>query len=260
MRRIYSHKRIKSGMTLVELVVAMALTAIFGAAFIVLVLPVERIYTRTTDVSRAQLLADTIVDSLRAECANAYVQGVDDIWIGNDGNALYSDTNQPTKETDPGSVLVIRKNSGYCETIFANGSVPLSVYTDLTTGESAIPDSGDISSRAILKLFYVDSSDGQTKGVPGTEAGYVHFGYFKSQGGNSSIVYPVEAYDYTNPFAYAAYREYKVKLTFSDLSPADKCHTYVNCQIDIFKENAEGGAEIVYTRNTVLCFAGQVQE
>ena len=245
-------------MTLVELVVAMALTSLFATACVMLILPIERIYSRTTDVSRAQLVADTVVDALRAECANAYIQGVDDIWIGSDGNALYTDS--PTKSDGPGSVLVIRKNSGYCETIFADDSIPLTVYTDLTTGENALQNSGDVSSRAIPKLFYLDESDGQTKGVPGTESGYVHFGYFKSQGGNSSIVYPVENYDYTNPFSYATYREYKVKLTFSDLSPSDNCHAYVKCKIEIFKENSSGNEEIVYTRNTVLCFAGQVQE
>ena len=253
MRRIYSHKRIKSGMTLVELVVAMALTAIFGAACIVLVLPVERIYTRTTDVSRAQLLADTIVDSLRTECANTYIQGKDDIWICDSGDSLYDADSLPSGIPE-GHVLVIRKNPGYCQTLYSNGQVPQAVYDTFTsyTGEDAMKN-GDVTSRAILRMFNV--KDGNTVASPDTETGYVHFGYFVCGGGNDKIVYPTEYYDFTNPVPYAAYREYTVDMTFSELTPENDCHSSVMCRIDILK-----GGEIVYTRNTVLCFAGKVQE
>ena len=86
MKRVETKRKTKLAMTLVELVVAMALTALFATACIMLVLPVERIYTRTTDVSRAQILADTIVDSLRTECANTYIDGKGAVWIGSIGN------------------------------------------------------------------------------------------------------------------------------------------------------------------------------
>ena len=229
MKPIKHNKRFKKAMTLVEVIVAMALTALFATACIMLVLPVEQIYTRTTDESRAQLLADTIVDSLRTECANAYIEGIDDVWICDVGNAIYDA--EPTA-SDSGHVLVIRKNSGYCETIFANDVVPESVYNDFANNPELQND--EVTSRAIFKLFTEENS-------PEANAGYVHFGYFESTGGNTSIVYPSAYYDFTNPFSTGTYREYKVNLTFSELSPSDKCHTYVKCRIEIYKEVLQRG-------------------
>ena len=56
MRKMKYNKRSKKGMTLVEMIVAMALTSIFLASCVVLILPVERIYTEVDNSSRAQLL------------------------------------------------------------------------------------------------------------------------------------------------------------------------------------------------------------
>lgn len=244
MKRKKSRKNSKIAMTLVELVVAMALTSLFAIACIMLVLPVERIYTRTTDVSRAQLLADTIVDSLRAECADAYIEGEGDIWICNSGNITYDAT--PT-ELDEGNVLVIRKNQGYCETIYANDVVPVSVYNSFINNPEL--QNGTVTSRAIFKIFAEDNT-------PEAEAGYVHFGYFESTGGKNTLVYPTEYYDFTNPFSCGTYREYTVALTFSDIGrDQNNMPSYALCKIDIMK-----GSELVYSRNTVICFASPVQQ
>lgn len=243
MKALKRGRNSKKAMTLVELIVAMALTALFATACIMLVLPIETIYTRTTDVSRAQLLADTIVDSLRSECANAYIEGKDDVWICDVGNAIYDA--EPTA-SDSGHVLVIRKNSGYCETIYSNDVVPVSVYNDFASNPEL--QNGSVTSRAIFKLFSEENSSE-------VNAGYVHYGYFESTGGKTSIVYPSAYYDFTNPFSAGTYRDYTVDLTFSELEPDDKCPSYVLCTIDVKK-----GSEIVYSRDTVLCFAGPVQK
>ena len=55
--------RTKKGITLVELVAAMALTALFAAACVMLILPVSKIYTNALDQNRVQLVTDTVVDS-----------------------------------------------------------------------------------------------------------------------------------------------------------------------------------------------------
>ena len=226
-------------MTLVELVVAMALTALFAAACIMLILPVERMYTRSTDVSRAQLVADAVVDSLRTECANTYIKDRGDVIIGEftDDNLL------AVSPSASGSVLVISKNSEYCETIFSNKAINKSLYDTYFKGSDILIDD-KITSLAIHRLFEKDNN-------PDINSGYVHFGYYKSSYDAANRIQPDEYYDFTNPCPYATYRESTVNLTFWDI--AIKSNTYpahVLCKVDVMKGN-----ELVYSRNTVLCFA-----
>ena len=226
-------------MTLVELVVAMALTALFAAACIMLILPVERMYTRSTDVSRAQLVADAVVDSLRTECANTYIKDRGDVIIGEfaDDNLL------AVNPAASGSVLVISKNSEYCETIFSNKAINKSLYDTYFKGSDILIDD-KITSLAIHRLFEKDNN-------PDINSGYVHFGYYKSAYDASNRIMPDEYYDITNPFPYATYREYTVGLTFSDIDIKSNTYpAYVLCKVDVMKGN-----ELVYSRNTVLCFA-----
>lgn len=226
-------------MTLVELVVAMALTALFAAACIMLILPVERMYTRSTDVSRAQLVADAVVDSLRTECANTYIKDRGDVIIGEftDDNLL------AVSPSASGSVLVISKNSEYCETIFSNKAINKSLYDTYFKGSDILIDD-KITSLAIHRLFEKDNN-------PDINSGYVHFGYYKSAYDASNRIMPDEYYDITNPFPYATYREYTVGLTFSDIDIKSNTYpAYVLCKVDVMKGN-----ELVYSRNTVLCFA-----
>lgn len=242
MKKLGRKNRSKIAMTLVELVVAMALTSLFATACVMLIYPIEKIYTTTTDLARAQLIADTVADSLRKECASAYIEGEGDVWIGETGNAV----NPAASAASSGSVLVFRKNKSYCETIYANDVVPKTAY-DTLKADSELVD-GNVSSRAIFRLFASANN-------PDIEKDYVHFGYYKSDGGKTTPVIPSEYYDFTNPFTSATYREYKVALTFSGIGlDQDDKPSYVLCQIDIKK-----GEEIVYTRNTVLCFAAPVQ-
>ena len=239
-----ARRRSKSAMTLVELVVAMALTALFATACIMLVYPIEKIYTRSTDVARAQLVADTVADALRAECAAAYIEGKDDVWIGTVGNQIFTDEPTPA---DSGTVLVIRKNTGYCETIFANDEIPKSVYDTFAANSELV--NSDVTSRAIFRLFSETNN-------PDTGANYVHYGFYEATGGKTTPVVPSGYYDFTNPFSNATYREYTVVLTFSDMGrDQNDMPAYVLCKIDVMK-----GSELVYTRNTVLCFAAPVQQ
>ena len=241
MKRILRNRKTRKAMTLVELVVAMALTAIFAASCILLVLPVERIYTRSTDVSRAQLVADAVVDSLRTECANTYIEGRGDVVIGNfTGDADNLLTVTPDSS---GSVLVISKNSEYCETIFSKKAITKNLYDSHFKDADTLIDN-KITSLAIHKLFEKDDS-------PEIKSGYVHFGYYKSAYDASNRIMPDEYYDITNPFPYATYREYTVELTFSNIAIKSNTYpAYVLCKVDVMK-----GEELVYSRNTVLCFA-----
>ena len=242
MKRVYTKRKTKKAMTLAETIVAMALTALFATSAIMLILPVEQIYTSSTDISRAQIIADTVVDSLRQECASTYIEGLGDVWIGDEGNHILDAAN-PQGE---GKVLIIRKNAEYCETIYANSTVDTAVYNQFFN-DSALQNA-EIKSRAIYSLF----SAGNEHEL---ESGYVHFGYYKLSGGNSEKVIPAEYYDFTNPFPYATYRDYTVELNFSDLTFKDNQYpAYVTCRIDIKR-----GSETVYSRNAVLCFAAKAQ-
>lgn len=242
MKRVGKKLKTKKAMTLAETLVALALTAIFATSCVMLILPVEQIYTTSTDESRAQIIADTVIDSLRKECASTYIDGLGDVWIGNVGNHTL-DAASPVSN---GHVLVIRKNAEYCETIFANSNIDENVYSECFDNGSFQNDA--ISSRAIFSLF----AEGNEHEI---ESEYVHFGYYKLSGGSTDKVVPSEYYDFTNPIPYASYRDYKVSLTFYDLKSKDNQYpAYVVCRVDVKK-----GDSIVYSRDSVLCFAASVQ-
>lgn len=59
------------GYTLIELVVALSVSAVLFASMIAVMAPVYRIYARTRERSDAQLVAGTVLDSIRATCSNA---------------------------------------------------------------------------------------------------------------------------------------------------------------------------------------------
>ena len=110
------------GSTLVELVVSMALTAILATAVVTVMHPAVTIFLKVQKHSRAQMVADTIADTLRAECASSYVKGYGDarvVNVGAEGNYLkgddsvFKELNGLTAESAPGgNVLFIRKNEG----------------------------------------------------------------------------------------------------------------------------------------------------
>ena len=122
MKRISNTRKTRKAITLVELIVAMALTAMFATACIALILPITKIYTETNKISRSQLVADAVVDALRAECSKTIVTDTGDVWLYNpadyDGKVLTDAQVDPSYEK--GTVLVLRRNSTYCETISAN--------------------------------------------------------------------------------------------------------------------------------------------
>ena len=88
------------GYTLVELVVSMALTAILATAVASIMFPIVSIFMDMQKLSRAQMVADTVTDALRKECASAYVTGAMDIRV--------FDLQNPTKATF-GDEMVLAK-------------------------------------------------------------------------------------------------------------------------------------------------------
>ncbi|MCR5488445.1 MAG: prepilin-type N-terminal cleavage/methylation domain-containing protein, partial [Saccharofermentans sp.] len=112
----------KKGITLVELIVAMTLTSIFAVLCVMLINPIERTYKSTLKLARAQLLADTLVDSIRKEVDDVRHEEVTDVWITNlsgaDDRALL-DQNDHAPNLPSGNTLVFRRNNNYTEAIYA---------------------------------------------------------------------------------------------------------------------------------------------
>jgi len=227
----------------------MALTALFATAVVMLMYPVERIYRHTNDLSRAQLVADTVVDALRHECADTYISGYGDVWIATEGDKTLT-VASPVALPDGGPVLVIRKTAGYCETIASNYSITDSMLANVQNADANLQN-GDVTSRAIYGMF---SATGDAANL---NSNYVHFGYFGcTSGGSDGYAIPTEYYDFTNPFPYTTYGEFNVRLNFQwDTGhTANSTPTYILCDVNVYR-----GDTLIYTRDdVVLCFASPV--
>ena len=284
-----NHNQIKDkGFTLVELVVSMALTAILATAVASLMFPVVSIFMDMQKMSRAQLVADTVTDTLRKECAASYVTGVGDVRVVNipepldttvgdndlvaslsrDNEALVADI----KKNQGGNALVFRINLGYAKAIYWNTGVSANNYTSLLE-ENFLPS--PVTAKAVYRLF----PNGATNLTPDTmpqetKPGYLHCAYYAttsekvfSDEKEVELFRYKEPYDYTNPFSVGVYNGFTIKVTYSPLtyqnvvnpatSVADKRPAYVVATIEIHeKDNGEGTADtLVYSRKAVICFA-----
>lgn len=232
-----------------ELIVAMALTAIFAASCVLLMVPVSKIYTHVNELSRAQLVADTVVDSLRAECARTTITDTGDVWIASSGNSI-TDAHE-SRTTGP--VLVMRKSSEYCETIFSNSAITADNCTAILEADEEYLNENNTTSRAVYRLFE-SGDEGYSAIGSDVDAGYVHFGYFNATVDSDNYVCPAIFYDFTNPCMAAAYQDYTVELSFSNLTYSGSMPAFVECAVRIMKSTKNGTVEI-YSRDVVLRFA-----
>lgn len=235
-----SNRRSKKGITLVELIVAMTLTSIFAVLCVLLINPIERTYRSTLKLARAQLLADTLVDSIRKECDDVRHDDKSDVWItdlsGEDDAQLLS--TGPANKADSGNTLVFRRNNNYTEAIYAGVKISDANRTavginPLTPGNTA---------HSIDTLI--------NSGEENLNRGIVHFGYYQAKEDDRGI-FPIESYDYTNPVMAKTYGDFRVSLLFYDLTcKDDKYPAYVMCEISIIEKSS-----VIYKRTAVLCFA-----
>ena len=253
MRKLVRNRLSKRALTLVELVVTMTLVSIFAAACAMLIYPVMKIYKHVNDLSRAQLLADTVVDSIRSECSGCFISQEGDVWIGNmDGSSVL---NEAAPVTGEGHVLVLRKNKNYCETIAVNYEITSALRADILadSDEYDLTNDNGVTSRSIYRLIPTTPTP-----VPANPPAYtdlsediVHFGFFELETDADSYIYPAKRYDFTNPVAVATYREFHVDLTFYDLTlDVNDVPSYCMCRVDILNVNDD----VVYSRDVVLCF------
>lgn len=248
MKRISNTRKTRKAITLVELIVAMALTAMFATACIALILPITKIYTETNKISRSQLVADTVVDALRAECSKAIITSTGDVWLYTpteyDGKILTDAQVDPSSGN--GTVLVLRRNSTYCETIASNYVISDELVQKVKEKDafgSGADGSGNVTSKSVYNISSEDAANG-----------YIHYGYFMSGAvltKGFTYIYPYDYFDYTSPYTKDSYMGYTVSLYFHDIKyDSNLKPVYVLCDVTV-----EGESEAACTRSVVLCFS-----
>lgn len=112
MMRVLKNKR---GTTLVELVVCMVLLSLFTLAAVTLIQPSAQAYMQVQQQTRAQNLADALIETIRGELlnANGYIRFADGAKNGEDINKVFL----PKTGVSSGSALEFNVNSNYIELI-----------------------------------------------------------------------------------------------------------------------------------------------
>ncbi len=272
------------GSTLVELVVAMALTAILATAVVTVMHPAVSIFLNVQKHSRAQMVADTIADTLRAECAASYIKGYGDARVASveaeddylkGDNKIFDELSSLTDvSADRGNVLYIRKNEGYAEALYCNAWISQADYSDVYKVDQECK-TGNVTSKAVYRLFTDGASGLKEEKMPiDTRQGYLHSAYYETSslkldvdGKNVTLARPAKAYDYTNPFTSSVYNGFTVNVSYEDFtyesvvpgseSKADMRPSYVVANIRVY-DGTYGEQSIntlVYSRKVVLCFA-----
>lgn len=233
----------KRGITLVELVVAMTLTSIFAVLCVALINPIERTYRGTLKLARAQLLADTIVDSIRKECDDVKHDEKTSVWIGKMTSSDDADliNKGPGKiKASSGNVLVFQRNSNYTEAIYSGAEIS---DTNITNVENnPLTPSNTVHS---IKTMEIDDKKANLK------SGIVHFGYYQAREDDEGI-FPIQSYDYTNPVLASTYGDFKVDVSFKDLTfnKTGAHPVYVMCTVKVLEKGT-----VVYTRTAVVSFS-----
>lgn len=242
----------KKGITLVELIVSMTLALLFAVVCVALLNPIERIYQHTVKLSHAQLVADTVVDSIRNACDDVDNSDFASAWIadgtyGGTDSGLFSG---PGSDANPsGPVLVVRKNGNYCQAIFSCFEI-----TDANIAKVKNTSMTGTSYSHAADSLSTDSDKNNRK------SGYVHFGYYQSKD-NSKGVTPLYAYDYTNPITASTYDGYTVSLDFANIKYKTdengvKHPTFVELTVKVYDGNyADVESKRIYTRKTVVSFS-----
>ena len=243
------NKRTRKGITLVELVVAMTMTAMVAVVCVALLNPISKMYQGTVKLSRAQLLGDAIIDSIRKECDGIKTDESTTAWIAklnesdaDDGDLIDNGSARKTTNGE-GNFLVIQKNNNYAEAIYACLPLSKANYDNV----HANPVQGDKAGHAIDRIL---PEGVYSSSEPNVQKGIVHFGYYQAKEDKRGI-FPFRAYDYTNPVLASTYGNFKVKLTFKSLELRDdKYPAFCMCEVVV----SENGSK-VYSRTAVISFS-----
>jgi len=232
-------------------------------------------------MSRAQVVADMVVDALREECADTYIEDFASVRIvdadaSEDDVPLVNSLKNTTSDSAPnGRVMIIRKSVGYCEAISSCIAISQSNYISVKKEDKAYRFENGISSRAVYRFFsYNDKGEETAPPAEEIRQGYVHYGYYQCgvadrtvDGKTISYIFPAIRYDYTTPFTSSAYNGYTVDISFSNLEytlapGATENSLYyrrpssVQVTVKVYSCSYadQGSSQPVYTRTAVLAF------
>ena len=249
--------RERRGTTLVELVVSMLLVSIFLLAATSLIRPCAEIFLRMQNLSRAQMISDTVVDYLQGELLHA--QGT--LRLCGTG---YDET---------GADTVFRPAAA------ANGSrgtaVEFQVSTNVDRDENDVGRGDRATAYKLIDGGYVPETAG-TRAAPGgvpapvfeapLPAGMLHERYYMP-GKNGSYQYKNEtgdcAYAGTDAFPEGFYMGMAVRLEFAVYSwmprsvsdPVQVTALDVKVEVYASEQDAQTGALPLHSRRAILDLA-----
>lgn len=175
MMRVLKNKR---GTTLVELVVCMVLLSLFTLAAVTLIQPSAQAYMQVQQQTRAQNLADALIETIRGELlnANGYIRFADGAKNDEDINKVFL----PKTGVSSGTALEFNVNSNYIELIDKD-KVPALTKADGTPLLS--PDAANELDGYLHMRFYQQE---EVKSAKSNPPSYVPYAY--------TTAYPKDAY------------------------------------------------------------------
>lgn len=181
----------QNGTTLVELIVCMVLLAIFTLAAVTLIQPSAQAYMDIQQQTRAQNLADALIETIRGEVleANGYIRFTDGATDLNDLDSVFASKGDDYSE---GTALEFSVYPNHIELIDKD-CVPMLTKTDgtpLLTADQANALNGYLHMR-----FYRDElNDAGHYGNP------QHTKENKAEDGTVTVTRPYVAYGYTTAY------------------------------------------------------------
>ena len=194
----------KKGTTLVELMVCLVLLALFGVAAVTLVKPSAEAYISVQQLTRAQNLADALIETIRGEVleANGYIRFTDGATESDDLDKVFASKGN---DYSKGTALEFSVYPNHVELIDKD-CVPALTKTDgtaLLTQEQANALNG-----YVLMRFYRDELNDE-----GHYGNPQHKKKNKDENGTVTVTQPYVAYGYTTAYPRDAY----MGLFISDL-------------------------------------------
>jgi len=233
----------QNGTTLVELIVCMVLLAIFTLAAVTLIQPSAQAYMDIQQQTRAQNLADALIETIRGEVleANGYIRFTDGAKIPGDSkegeNTGYDCIFKEKTGVSDGTALEFSVYPNHIELIDKDYVPPLtkSDGTQLLTQEQANALNGYLHMR-----FYRDELN-----KDGYYGNPQHTKEKKAEDDTVTVTLPYVAYAYTT-----AYKEAKNGEKYARV-------TAITVVLTIAKKDANGQSVTLCTQKAIIALPGE---
>ena len=245
----------KKGTTLVELMVCLALLALFGTAAVTLVKPCAEAYIEVQQLTRAQNLADALTETIRGELADAdgtisIVNAATESDADSANNIFIEDA-----RLTEGTALRFTVESSYTEILDA-GYVPKLTATTLnadnTTSTKVLYDPADNTTST--KVLYDPADDTFAE-----LNRYLHMRFYKQTDGKDGKKKEYTTYAYTTAYPNKDYMglvvsnlEFYARGWKEEKETGKICLTSLSMQLTVAKPDGTP----VYTQTAVIPLPG----